>query len=206
MTFLAKASTVSLYTVQHKAVPAAIEQSAALAKFPNVSVKLSSAPLFSAEPYPFRDAMPHIRRLFDAYGPRRCYWGTDITNSFAKATYRQRITHFTEELNFFCVGRRQGVDHGPRAVGAVGVGLSNWRDAFSSWRSSVANGGDSRAIEIHSARQEGCVVTGKTKTYLHSQLDMLNLTIVRVGCFCPCCQVHLRLGNLNIQIGANFEV
>ena len=27
-------------------------------------------------------------------------WGTDITNSFAKATYRQRITHFTEELDF----------------------------------------------------------------------------------------------------------
>jgi SAM-dependent methyltransferase len=43
---------------------------------------------------------PHIRRLFDAYGPRRCYWGPDITNSFAKASYRQRVTHFTEELTF----------------------------------------------------------------------------------------------------------
>ena len=43
---------------------------------------------------------PHIRRLFDAYGPQRCYWGTDITNGFAKATYSQRITHFTEELTF----------------------------------------------------------------------------------------------------------
>ena len=81
-------------------MPAAIDQSAALAKYPNVSVKLSSAPLFSSEPYPFRDVTPHIRRLFDAYGPRRCYWGTDMTNSFAKATYRQRITHFTEELDF----------------------------------------------------------------------------------------------------------
>ena len=91
---------VSSETVQHKAVPAAIAQSAALAKYPNVSVKLSSAPLFSTEPYPFRDVTPHIRRLYDAFGPRRCYWGTDITNSFVKATYRQRITHFTEELNF----------------------------------------------------------------------------------------------------------
>jgi len=35
-----------------------------------------------------------------AFGPRRCYWGTDVTNSFVKATYRQRVTHFTEELNF----------------------------------------------------------------------------------------------------------
>ena len=66
-----------------------------------LSVKLSAVPrLFRHEPYPFRDVTPHIRRLFDAYGPRRCYWGTDMTNSFAKATYRQRITHFTEELDF----------------------------------------------------------------------------------------------------------
>ena len=43
---------------------------------------------------------PHIRRLFDAFGPRRCHWGTDLTNSFAKATYKQRITHFTETLEF----------------------------------------------------------------------------------------------------------
>ncbi len=43
---------------------------------------------------------PHIRRLFDAFGPRRCYWGTDLTNSFTKATYKQRITHFTETLDF----------------------------------------------------------------------------------------------------------
>ena len=42
----------------------------------------------------------HIRRLFDAFGPRRCYWGTDLTHSFNKATYRQRITQFTETLDF----------------------------------------------------------------------------------------------------------
>jgi len=77
-----------------------IAQSAALAKYPNVSVKLSSSPLFSSETYPFRDVNSYIHRLFDAYGPQRCYWGTDITNSLAKATYRQRITHFTEELGF----------------------------------------------------------------------------------------------------------
>jgi predicted TIM-barrel fold metal-dependent hydrolase len=92
---------VSSEAVKNKTLPVAIDHSAALAKYPNVSVKLSAAPLFSSEPYPFRDVTPHIRRLFDAYGPQRCYWGTDMTNSFAKATYRQRITHFTEELSFF---------------------------------------------------------------------------------------------------------
>ena len=77
-----------------------IGQTVSLAKYPNVSVKLSGIPAYSSEPYPFRDMTAHLRRVFDAYGPRRCYWGTDITNSFAKASYRQRITHFTEELDF----------------------------------------------------------------------------------------------------------
>jgi predicted TIM-barrel fold metal-dependent hydrolase len=91
---------ISSEAMRNNLMPATIGQAAALARFPNVSVKLSSAPLFSSEPYPFRDVTPHIRRLFDAYGPRRCYWGTDVTNSYAKASYRQRVTHFTQELSF----------------------------------------------------------------------------------------------------------
>jgi len=87
-------------SARNNMVPEAIVQAAALAKYANVSVKLSSVPLISTEPYPFRDVIPHIHRLFDAYGPERCYWGTDITNSFARATYRQRVTQFTEELPF----------------------------------------------------------------------------------------------------------
>jgi predicted TIM-barrel fold metal-dependent hydrolase len=91
---------VSTAIVRSGKMQEAIDASVALAKFSNVSVKLSSAPLFSSESYPFRDVTPHIRRLFDAYGPRRCHWGTDVTNSYAKASYRQRVTHFTEELSF----------------------------------------------------------------------------------------------------------
>jgi hypothetical protein len=30
----------------------------------------------------------------------RCYWGTDLTNSYHKASYRRRIAHFTETLDF----------------------------------------------------------------------------------------------------------
>ena len=82
----------------HRARPSM--RSVEIAKFPNVSVKVSSAPNFSKEPYPWRDTFDAIKRCFDAYGPRRCYWGTDLTNSLAKATYRQRITQFTEELPF----------------------------------------------------------------------------------------------------------
>jgi L-fuconolactonase len=78
----------------------AIQHTASLAKYPNVSVKLSATPAYSTEPYPFRDFDAPIRRLFDAFGPRRCYWGTDYTNSFARATYRERLTHFTDALDF----------------------------------------------------------------------------------------------------------
>jgi predicted TIM-barrel fold metal-dependent hydrolase len=78
----------------------AIGQAVALAKYPNVSVKVSASPGLSREPYPFRDVAVHLKRVFDAYGPQRSYWGTDLTNSYAKASYRQRITQFTEELSF----------------------------------------------------------------------------------------------------------
>jgi predicted TIM-barrel fold metal-dependent hydrolase len=91
---------VSGDTVKEGRIADAINQTASLAKYPNVSVKSSSAPNYSSEAYPFRDFTPHIKRLFDAYGPKRCYWGTDITNGYDKATYKQRITHFTEELSF----------------------------------------------------------------------------------------------------------
>jgi predicted TIM-barrel fold metal-dependent hydrolase len=91
---------VSSEAVKNNKVAETIDQAVALAKYPNVSVKLSASPLFSKEAYPFRDVTPHIRRLFDAYGPQRCHWGTDVTNSYAKTNYRQRITHFTEELSF----------------------------------------------------------------------------------------------------------
>jgi predicted TIM-barrel fold metal-dependent hydrolase len=78
----------------------AIDATVSMAKYPNVSVKLSAAPAYSHEAYPFRDMTPHIKRCFDAFGPQRSYWGTDMTNSYDKASYRQRITHFTEGLGF----------------------------------------------------------------------------------------------------------
>jgi hypothetical protein len=78
----------------------AIGQTVALARYPNVSVKMSNLPNASLEPYPFRDLNDHLKRVFDAYGPRRCYWGTDVTNGLAQAPWKQRLTHFTQELTF----------------------------------------------------------------------------------------------------------
>ena len=77
-----------------------IGHAVALAKYPNVSVKMSNLVNSSLEPYPFNDLTPHLRRLYDAYGPQRCHWGTDLTAGYARASWRQRVTHFTEELKF----------------------------------------------------------------------------------------------------------
>jgi predicted TIM-barrel fold metal-dependent hydrolase len=68
----------------------------AMAKLPNVSVKASGMPSTSTEPYPYWDVETYIRQVFDAYGPRRVFWGTDLTRM--PCSYRSCVTHFTEEL------------------------------------------------------------------------------------------------------------
>ncbi|HLJ60782.1 MAG TPA: amidohydrolase family protein [bacterium] len=78
----------------------AIAQTVSLSRYPNVSVKLSSAPAYSFEAYPFRDMASHIRRVVDAYGPRRCYWGTDLTKAVGTISYRDHVRYFTEALEF----------------------------------------------------------------------------------------------------------
>jgi predicted TIM-barrel fold metal-dependent hydrolase len=50
-----------------------------LAAFEQVSVKLTSLPLLSREPYPHRDVWPHVHRVIEAFGPGRLMWGSDHT-------------------------------------------------------------------------------------------------------------------------------
>jgi len=72
----------------------------ALARHPNVSVKVSALPCFSTEPYPFRNLREPLARVIDAFGPRRAFWGSDITRVPKSVGYRQVVTHFTEQLDF----------------------------------------------------------------------------------------------------------
>jgi len=68
----------------------------AAAKYRNVALKATGAPSYSAQPYPYRDIHGHIRRLYDAFGPARMFWGTDITRM--PCPWKQCVTMFTEEL------------------------------------------------------------------------------------------------------------
>jgi predicted TIM-barrel fold metal-dependent hydrolase len=67
-----------------------------LAKLPNVAVKASALPCYSSEPYPFPGLHRYIRQVFDTFGPRRTFWGTDWTR--LPCTWREALTLFTEEL------------------------------------------------------------------------------------------------------------
>lgn len=70
----------------------------ALAQYPNVAIKASGAPAYSSEAYPYRNIHRHLKRIFDAFGPQRMFWGTDITRM--PCTWRQCVTMFTEELQW----------------------------------------------------------------------------------------------------------
>ncbi|HYD06511.1 MAG TPA: amidohydrolase family protein, partial [Reyranella sp.] len=73
-----------------------LDEMTALAKLPNVAVKMTGAPHYSTQPYPFKNIQDGLHRIFDAYGPDRCFWGTDITRM--PCSYRQCVTMFTEEM------------------------------------------------------------------------------------------------------------
>ena len=72
----------------------------ALARLPNVYVKVSAMPCFSTEPYPFKNLREPLRRVIAAFGPQRSFWGSDITRVPKSTSYRQVVTHFTEQLDF----------------------------------------------------------------------------------------------------------
>ena len=71
-----------------------------LAKYPNVSVKVSALPCYSSEPYPFRNLHAPLKRIIDGFGVRRTFWGSDLSRVLAHCTYRQAVTMFTEGLDF----------------------------------------------------------------------------------------------------------
>jgi predicted TIM-barrel fold metal-dependent hydrolase len=77
----------------------------ALARFPNVAVKATGAPSYSSEPYPYRNIQPILRQIYEAFGPHRMFWGTDITRM--PCSWRQCVTLFTDELPWLSEGDKE---------------------------------------------------------------------------------------------------
>jgi predicted TIM-barrel fold metal-dependent hydrolase len=86
---------------------ATLDDLLALARFPDISVKTSSAPCFSQEPNPFRDIYPHLHRIYDAFGPHRMLWGADLTR--LTSTYEDCLRHFQEGLDFLTEGDKEWI-------------------------------------------------------------------------------------------------
>jgi len=68
----------------------------ALAKYPNIAVKLSGAPSYSSHPYPYKNLHGYLQQIVETFGPDRCFWGTDITRM--PCSYGRCVTMFTKEM------------------------------------------------------------------------------------------------------------
>lgn len=66
----------------------------ALARHPNVAVKVTGGPQYVSDGYPFKSLTPRYKAIYDAFGPRRMFWGTDITRM--PCSWRECVTAFTE--------------------------------------------------------------------------------------------------------------
>ena len=73
----------------------------------DIAVKVTG-PQYVSDGYPFKSLTPRYKAIYDAPGPRRMFWGTDITRM--PCTWRECVTAFTEH-QAGTVGRH-AADHG----------------------------------------------------------------------------------------------
>ena len=69
-----------------------------LAAHPNIHVKAAGVGDYALDPYPFRSLDEPLHRIFDAFGPARLIWGSDLSR--LHSSYRQCVTHFSETLTW----------------------------------------------------------------------------------------------------------
>ena len=89
---------LSLFGVFDQAIFEQLPQVLDLARFPNVAVKASCMPSLVNEPYPYPTLQRAIRQVVEAFGPRRTFWGSDISRLPCPLTDNVRL--FTEECPF----------------------------------------------------------------------------------------------------------
>ena len=79
-----------------------LDKTIALAKYPDVHVKLTLISECTSVEYPYKNIQPEVRRLIDAFSPRRSFWGTDLSVMLSRSpcTYPQAVTLFTQEMGY----------------------------------------------------------------------------------------------------------
>ena len=73
-----------------------------LARYPGVYVKISHIWSLSKQPYPYpySDAIPQVKRLYDTFGAKRLMWGTDWPISLKQLPYDQAVVLYRDHLGF----------------------------------------------------------------------------------------------------------
>jgi predicted TIM-barrel fold metal-dependent hydrolase len=86
-----------------------------LSKRPNIAVKASCLPSYTTEAWPYPDIEPYIKMVFDSFGPKRMFWGSDLSR--LTSTYSECVNHFTQELSWL---------KGDDLAWVMGKGLNSW--------------------------------------------------------------------------------
>lgn len=89
---------IPFHTYSESELIAAVLPLLSLARYPNISVKASALPSSVAEPYPFRSIHEPLRRVFEAFGSKRVFWGSDLTR--LPCSYLECRRLFTDELPY----------------------------------------------------------------------------------------------------------
>lgn len=71
-----------------------------LARYPRVFVKVSHTWSVSKQPYPYRDAIEQVNRLYDVFGPQRLMWGTDWPMVEKSCGYAKALAIVRDEMPF----------------------------------------------------------------------------------------------------------
>jgi predicted TIM-barrel fold metal-dependent hydrolase len=81
----------------------------ALARYPNIFVKLSGFYHFSAEPFPYAACWPLVREVLDQFGPRRLLWGSDFPHCTVRGGYENSLRVIDEALAELSTQDRQSI-------------------------------------------------------------------------------------------------
>jgi L-fuconolactonase len=77
---------------------AGLDQVIALARHPNVAVKVTGVCTLSHRPFPFDDLWGPLGRVFESFGIERCMWGTDWTRAVELVDYAAAVAAFRDHL------------------------------------------------------------------------------------------------------------
>jgi L-fuconolactonase len=92
-----------------------LERVLTLSRNENVCIKASNLPRLTSEAYPFRPSQGMLRSVLDAFGPRRVFWGSNV--SIVRCSYIEALSMIEDAMPCLTTVERELV---------LGEGLRQW--------------------------------------------------------------------------------